>query len=296
VEGADALYARVDPIAREVDGLKGEYEALLAALRRVIEEGAKTEGASDDAKLVLAERAKALIQRGQWLCARIEERYLSMYALEEELKAAWVEKQKEMQPEVRDEALVFARDGFRFEPLLARKQIELAALDLDPAAALPGEKGLLRKRISSEIEVTRLERSVALSKANVRSIEAKIAEIKESDPYVRRLFEEDLRRAQAAVNQYAARQRIARTEVEEINGLLDGTWDANKIRVTQERERARTDLERALLEDKRVDIDEEIRWAEGEEQSDDPARRAEAKKKLEELRKQKSEVESRLKN
>ena len=101
-------------------------------------------------------------------------------------------------------------------------------------------------------------------------------------------------RAQAAVKQYDARRRIARTEKQELQGILDGTWDPTKAEVLKERAAARRDLERARLEDELVNVLEEIRWAEGDAASDDRERSDEAKKKLVELLKKRAEIEGKL--
>ncbi len=286
---ADALHDATLLIAREIDSLKSQYEALLGELRSALEATVPARG-EKTANLAAGERVEELLRRGRWLCAKIEERYLSLYGLEEAHKTAWVEKQKEMPGDVREQALVLARDGFRFEPLLARKRVELEDLDLPHPGETPGELNLRRNCLNAEVEALELERRHLLTLANVRYVETRLEESK-NDPYVRRLFEEDWLRQKAIASQYAARWKVAQTEIRELRGLLDGTWEAMRPEVVRVRERAREELECGKIDEQLAVLLEEFRYAEADAESPDHRRKADADKKLLELGARKTKLE-----
>lgn len=286
---AGALYDAALVIAREIDSLKSQYEALLGKLRSALEATVPA-GGEKTAKVAAGEQVEEFLKRGRWLCARIEERYLSIYGLEEAYKTAWVEKQKEMPGEVREQALVLARDGFRFEPLLARKRVELEDLDLPHPGGTPGELNLRRQCLNAEVESLELERRHVLTLANVRYVETRLEESK-NDAYVRRLFEEDWLRQKAIARQYAARWKVAQTEILELRGLLDGTWEATRPEVVRVRERAQEELECGKIDEQLASLLEELRYAEADAGSLDPQRKAEAEKKLVELGARKVKLE-----
>ncbi|MBI4606410.1 MAG: hypothetical protein HY721_30975 [Planctomycetes bacterium] len=291
---SERLYDALAPIAREVDALKRDYEGLLAEIRKVLEAGAAIEKLPERERLEAAERAKGLLFRGRWLAQRIEERYLSMYALEEERKAAWVEAHEEIPPEARDEARVLV-SGYRFEPALARLEVQAAALDLPGAEGTAPERALRHRALEKELEIVRLERSRTIAAANLRYYEGKVREMRErKDAYVERLFEEDRARAEVELRRQEARSRLARTELAEIQGLLDGSWDAAREKALEERRTAQAELEALELEDQLLETLEEVRWAEGDLESGDAPRAAEAGKRLKALREKEAELRAKV--
>ncbi len=291
--GSDALYDAIAPIAGEVDALKAQYEALLADLKKAVEAAAPA-GASEAERAALGARVEGLVRRGRWLCAKIEERYLSQYGLEEAYKVAWVEKQKELPDEVREQAIILARDGFRLEPLLARKRVALEDLDSPSFEGSPGERNLRTHLLKAEMEALELERGHALTLSNVHYVETRLEESK-NDAYLRRLFEEDWLRQKAIASQYAARRKLADTEIQEVQGLLDGSWDAKEAVVQKSRARAQEELEIAKLEEQAAVLLEETRYAEADLESNDSERKASAADKLAELKAKKSSLEADLK-
>jgi hypothetical protein len=246
-------------------------------------------------KAALAEKGKLLLWKGRSLSSRIEERYLAIYGLEEEFKARWVQGKKDLPQEVRDDVQVLARSGFRFEPLIAAKQLEEVAL-ADPRSTLPpGDVNIRTRLVEKEVEVLELERGSAISLANQRYADGKYKEAKEKEPYLARLFEEDARRTRVEAKRYDGRLRIARTETAELKGLLDGTWDRVKDTVLKERDAARKVIACADIEDEILSVDEEIRWTEGDRESEDPKRKAEAAGKLADLAKHREAALKKLK-
>lgn len=282
---ADALYDRILPLAREIEALKTEYETLLEDLRKLIT--AVGSAAS-------AEQVRQRILRGNWICARIEELYLTQYGHEEETKAAWVSRRPELSDEVREQAIDLARNGVRYEALLAQLRTAQAALDLPGFQGTPGEANLRRHLLSIDMEALELERHLAFTQANARYVDGRLHEARD-DPYLRRLFQEDQARLQAFIHQLEAKRELARTEHEEVQGLLDGSWETRKAAVLSTRKRAEARLARARLEESRAELLQEIRYAESDLESNEPRRREEAGPKLQALRAKLAGLEAELK-
>jgi hypothetical protein len=288
---AGPVYDKLAGIAAEIDGLKTKYVELVQALHAALD-AAQKNSESPDAKAV-GERVKGELLRGQWLCARIEERYLAMYSLEEGFKADWIEAQKDIPPETKDEAVMLVRAGFRFEPLLAEKRVELAALDLPDAKLPDGEKALRRRLISRQMEALELERGVELLRSSVTALTAKVASSKD-DPYVQRLWQEDLLQARNEARKTAAQLGLARCDVRELDATIQGAWGAQREVVEKERASFRQELEKTGLRDKLLEVLRDSRWNEGDLESNDPQRKADATKKIEQLRAARKELEASL--
>jgi hypothetical protein len=84
------------------------------------------------------------------------------------------------------------------------------------------------------------------------------------------------------------------TEVAELRGTIDGSWEAAKGKLLAERGAAEEDLRIAGLEEDLLGVLEEIRWNEGDAESDDPERSEKARNDLIELRKRKKDLEEKL--
>lgn len=289
---AQALYAAVLPIAREIDELKGRYEALIREGRALLARGKELEARGAEEKLAAAQAARQLFARGAWLGARIEERYLAWYGLEEELKVAWIEQRTDLPAELRQEAVVLGRSGFRFEPEMARREVQAAELDLPDAPGLPAEKSLRRQAAHKEIESLGIERDLALSRASHEAAAARARELAEKkEAYVLRLFEEEKERWAIEIRRHEARGALARSELAEIRGLLDGSWEARRDVVMRQRRRAERSLELTQLETRLLEALEEIRWSENDLAADDvPERQKGAAERLEAARKQEAEL------
>lgn len=290
--GADALYDRVLPLAREIDSLKSEYQELLSQGRGLLE-ALKAAGDDTQERKENAQKALALLRRGRILAQRIEERYLSVFALEEAHKAAWLASAKDIPEEVLDEALVFARSGIPYEPRLAAKELELAILEGEDAGAATGELGLKRQKVVREIDALQLEREIELARASlafyVRRVEAS-----KTDLYIARLFEEDRRRAALSVDRLQAESERAALDISELSGLLDGTWESRRERVVAAREGARDRLDTLDLQSKLLDVEVEMRWTENSLESRRESEREEAARKMETLKAQKRGLELQL--
>jgi len=283
--GADALYDRILPMAREIDALKAEYESLLAELKRLVGQAGSPEAAGQVREKVL---------RGSWICARVGELYLAQYGEEEEAKAVWVSRQTEVPQELRQQTIDLVRSGFRYEPLLAGKRTALAALELPSFQGTPGEANLRRHLLATETEELELDRARALTLSNIGYIKMRLEEARD-DAYLRRLFEEDHLRHLAVSRQLEAKLKLARTEREEISGLLDGSWESKKARVLRDRKQAEADLERAKKEEARAQLLQDIRYAESDLESRDPDRKSGAEPRLKDLREKLARLEAELK-
>ncbi|HVR73466.1 MAG TPA: hypothetical protein VMT52_04005, partial [Planctomycetota bacterium] len=294
VDGAAAAYKSAAPIAREIDRLKAEYEEILVSARDIL----KTEGARKKADAAetekAAKRALSLVYRGRWLCARMEERYLSLYELEERLKRSWLEERSDIPEDVREDALVRSRDGFRFEPMIASKDVEIAALDLAASGKPPAEKAVLRRILEKEIETLHVQRNQLLASASLRHVEARIAELKDDDPYIRGLFMEDRIRAKNAICRFEAEARVAATVIQELRLGLEGRWEAEREAILKERALAEERLRIVGLEEKLVETLSEIRWSRSSEESDDAERREEARAKRKELETARAALENEI--
>jgi hypothetical protein len=285
------LYDRILPIARQIDALKKEYEGLLSSIRTFLSQGEGAGEPGSEEKKALEVEGKRLLKRGHWLCARIEERYLAWFSLEEELKADWVARQPELPPEVREGVLYLARDGFAFEPKIAAKEVEVAAVDLDAGEELPADKKTLREALEKEIEALRIERARRGAEAQLRAVESRLREIGSSDPYTSRLFQEDKMKFEGMIRSLGLQARIAAGEITELRSLLKGEWDGIKERVLRQRSLDREELEIVKLEEEILKCVEAIRWSENDLESDVPERRQGAKNALEEAQKKKLELE-----
>lgn len=288
-----AVYEAWFPIAAEIDRLKAEYECLLAEAKALMGSG-EPEELPEAERRARGERALELLRRGRWLSARIEERYLHLYALQEELKAAWVEKREDVSPEIREEAIVLARCGFAYEPKLAALRAALAAVELPESGYAPGERKLRRDVIERELQILELERQEKLAEANLRHVRRRIAALEPSDTYLAELFGEDVRHFEAVIRASKAKRRIARTEIAELTAALEGDWEAKQAEVLAERARAQTELQVAEAEEQLNSVLMEIRYAKNDLASDIPDRQASARKRLEENLEKKKMLEERI--
>jgi hypothetical protein len=287
-------HSRLLPVAREIDQLKAEYEKLLRDLRDFLTASPDTQKASETEKLAKAKQSLGYLRRGMWLCFRIEALYLKLYWIQEEAKAAWVEKQQGLSAEVREEVLVLARDGLAFEPRIAAKEADIAALDL-PQEEPPGEtKALRRKLYLTEIEILRLERDLRLAEANLRYAEKRLRELPASDEYLKRLFLEDKLRFEIAIRSLQAKLVIARSERAEAEARLENRWDAARPAILKDRSLGSLRLAAARIEEDLLQVTEQIRWAENDRDSNVPERKEKASEELSGLLKKKAELEARL--
>jgi hypothetical protein len=296
------LYDRLEPIAREIDGLKADYEELLSSIRQMLAQGV-VENAKDAEREALANRGLDLLRRGRWLCARIEERYLALYALEEDFKAAWVEKRTELPDEIREEALVRARDGYSFEPLIAAKRVDLAALDLAEFSGLPAERRIRGKIAENEIEVLELRRKLRLTRAYRRQQENLLKEVlsaaaderdAEAVQYRANLFRSDILREDIRILSLTAKLHIAQTWIAEFEGRVDGTWEEKKTDVRRKRRLGERKLALADLEANLLETADELRWSENYAADRDPERRERARKKILELEQKRAGLEKKI--
>lgn len=281
------------PIAAEIDRLKAEYEALLADARSLLASG-DPRTLPEEEKRARAERGLGLLRRGRWLCAQIEERYLRLYALQEEVKAAWAERREDLPREAREEALVLTRSGVAFEPKLASYRVEIAALELSNSGYPPGERKLRIDIARKEVELLELERQQLLAEANLRHVRARIAGLGPADRYVAELFEEDARHFETTIRGLAAKRRAARTEIAEFRGILGGSWEEDRAAVLAERSRAAKELELAELEGELNSTLAEIRWARSDLASGMPDRESAARERLERALEKEKELEERI--
>jgi len=296
------LYDRLLPIAREIDSLKAEYEKLLVSIREVLEQSA-AENLEEAERNALAKRGVDLLRRGRWLCARIEERYLALYALEEDYKAAWIEKRTEIPLEAREHALLFARDGYSFEPLLAATRVDLAALDLPDFSGLPAERRIRGEILEHERETLELERARRFALADRRYTQRRLEEVMsvsadegdaEVAEYRANLFKDDILKADIRIRNCSARLEITQTRIAELGGLLDGTWEEKKTDVRRRRVLGERKLALAELEAKLLETVGDIRWSENSLTDRDPERREGARKRIGELEKKKIELEKQI--
>ena len=288
------VYERALTLAVEIDKLKREYEDLLSGIRELIGEEADVAKLPEVERASRAKRGLEFIRRGRWLCARIEELYFTWYAAEEEFKATWVEKRTDLPEDVREETLVLVRDGMVFEPLLAAKRTEFAAVDLPGSGQPAGERNLRRAIIDKEIEILEIQRQGRLSRDNLRYTESRLAAVDPSDNYVRRLFEEDEMRFEIAIRADAAKEKLAGTELTELKALFSGGWESIKAQVLSEREKAQVRIRLTELEYEVLSALEEIRWRENDLQSGVPDREEKAKADLDESLRKKKELEAKI--
>ena len=286
-----ALHDKLLPIAREIDRLKAEYEKLLGEMRSLLASPVETAGETE--KKERARSGYSLLARARSLCARIEERYLSLYTLEEEHKAAWIEAAKDIPEEERSWALLHARSCFPFEARIAAKEVEMAQLAGDESLG-PADRRILEQAIEKDIEALDLERLRRIKEFELGESERRAKELDPGDTYTRRLFEEEILRARSAIGAAGAQARLATLSARELRAMLRPESDVDTKERLAKMQAARKDLALAELEDKLVDILEETRWSEGDAEGPDPERRDKAKRKLEELRKKKAEIEEEL--
>lgn len=281
------------PIAAEIDRLKADYEALLAEARSLLASG-DPRTLPEEEKRARAERGIGLLRRGRWLCAAIEERYLRLYALQEEVKAAWVERREDLPKDARDEVLVLVRSGVAFEPKLAARRFEIAALELPSSVSPPGERKLRTDIARKEIDLLELERQGLLAEANLHHVRSRIAGLGPDDGYLGELLGEDARHFETAIRGLAAKRRAARTEIAEFQGILEGDWEEKRAAVLAERARAAKELELADAEGERNAALVEIRWARSDLASGMPDREAAARERLERALEKKKDLEDRI--
>jgi len=279
------LHDQLLPMAVEIDELKKRYEGLLERIRSFLGKESSGESAGDE-----AERGLALIKEGRWICARVEELYLSRYAKEEAFKAAWVEARKDLPVDVREDVSVYARDGIAFEPRLTAKEVEMARLLMD--GEKPGGGRLLLKQ--KEIEAIQIERDLALARANLRYVERRLAELDESDPYTKKLFFEDKAKFEILIRACNARLRIAQTEATEIAAAAEGTWEGIRTETLAARRKAEAEVKITELEDELLKTRAQIRWTEMDLESKVPEREKDAKEALSGYRKVAKELEVKI--
>ena len=288
------LYDRLLPIAREIDALKGEYEGLLVSIRKLLSQNDVEKERTVEEKKALEAEGKGLLRRGHWLCTRIEERYLTWFSLEEEFKASWIEKRSELPAEVRQEALYLTRDGFLFEPKIAAKEVEIAALDLSGEGESAADRKILREALQKEIEALMLERTRRRAEAQLRVVESRLHETEASDPYTSRLFQEDKLQLGAMLRSLRIKARIVAGEITERRRASWGSGIQRKERILRERSLDREELDIIKLEEELLKGLEDIRWLENDLESNIPERSQNAKRALQEAQKKKAELEKKI--
>ncbi len=193
-------------------------------------------------------------------------------------------------PALVEEAKVLVRDGFSYEPLLARKRIDLARLDLQ---GVPAES-LQRQALTRETDVLQKTRESRLAAANIRYVEGRLAALEKDDDYLRELFESDLFRLNVKLRLLAAQRSLLESEVEELHARYEQRWEEVKLEVLQRQKIARHELTIAQLEVKLARVLDEIRWATNDLESRLEARRSNAAKALREFTKQKRQLEAQI--
>ena len=286
-----ALYEKLLSIAREIDRLKAEYEKLLGEMRSLLASPVETAGEPE--KKERARSGYALLARGRSLCARIQERYLALYTLEEAHKAGWIEQAKDIPEEERSWALLYARSCFPFEARIAAKEVEMARLAGDESLG-PADRRILEQAIEKDIEALDLERLRLIKEFEREDARRRAKELDPADAYTRRLFEEDILRARSAIAAADANARLAALAARELRAMLRPESEEDRKSRLLETEAARKALALAELEGKLVDVLEETRWSEGDAEGPDPERKTKARANLEELRKKKAELEEEI--
>jgi hypothetical protein len=231
-----------------------------------------------------------LLCRGQWLCARIEERYLTLYDLEEAEELSWLEKQVDLHADVREEAMALARYGFQVEPMVARREVELVSLRLPGAP--PDPDGFLAGALDREIEALRFEREAGFAQAARAGAERHLKEAEDS--YTRELFQEDTMRADWQIRFFGAQVRLSRALAGEFRARHESRWEGAKGQLLKERARIEKELDILELERQLLDNQEETRWQRNDAESEFPERRAEAKEKLKDLNAKRRALEEKI--
>ncbi len=266
VEDRLPVYDRVEPIAGEIDVLKKQLRDLAVRLEKLI-------GRSDDDG---AKQTVELLRHGRWLVERIEASYLAMYEIQEDFKPAWMRQRKDIPAPLVEEANVLVSDGFKFEPRLAGKRVELAQLDREGAP----DDSLARRKLGKEMEILRKIRDSRLIEANLRYVKIRVAALEKDDDYLRELFGSDLYRLEVRLHLFAAERAVLESEVDELLARLEKRWGAAKQVVLTQQKMARQQVIIARLEVKLSETLDELRWARNDLDSGVESRRRKAKESL----------------
>ena len=285
------LLDALEPIAREIDALKDDYEQRESELRALLElleqpqDGSDAHGLKQQESLVV----KAL-RGGQWLCARIEERYLAMYAQQEAHKLTWLEAHADLPFEVRDEARVYATYGAPVEHEVARKEVALARLRVVSGDSLRSTEDADAKTLAAEIEDIESRRKVGLAEANLEYYRYRLKNV--DNEYQREIFSEDVMKAEAAVLLEVAKQAEQSTVTQECRYRQRGVWHLKAQDVKQSRVAAVRTRQLAELGVSRVELLQRIRWSRHDVEDTDPVRSARARTEIERLKKELEELET----
>ena len=101
-------------------------------------------------------------------------------------------------------------------------------------------------------------------------------------------------RLESTIRALTARKRFLETEISELQGLLDGSWDSAKERVLAERAKAKIAMRIGELEEELIRAIEAIRWSENDAQSGVAEREQEATEELEAARNKKVDLEAQI--
>jgi hypothetical protein len=274
------LYEKLEPVARQIDELKSAYEEVVQRIRSLLSRD--PEPFHGDHRDELASSGEALRRRGQWLCARIQELYFSMYLLEEQHKLEKLESRPGFEPEILEIARTLVRDGLSFEPLLAGREREIAALAL---------RDLI---VREEAQAPELERRQRLERASLKDVLAQLEALGPGDSYLEKLHQEDRARYEINIRALESRRTLISCRIEELLGDLEGKPSRSEGRREARRLAAEQTLRVARLEDQHLQLRERERWAQNDRESEVPDRAAKAALELREIERERKQIEATL--
>src|SRR5690606_14561007 len=204
------LYETLEPIAREIDQLKALYLAAVDEIRELVEldrEEFLVETYAD-----LDARAELLRRRGQWLSARIQELYFSMYLRQHELALEILPTIQGARPEEVERYRVLTESGLRFEVSIAEKERRRE------------EAALAAYRLTIEIQGLELERDRELYRAKQNEIRTRIESLSgdPSSSYIVDILREDLARIDTLLGSLDLRAAYQSALREEVDAILQG--------------------------------------------------------------------------
>jgi hypothetical protein len=276
------LYAAIEPLAKEIDALKADYRSIAAEIGRVIDTDLSSLPAS--ARAVLALRADALRRLGKWCSARVQQLYFEVYLKEEEFRLSELNVASTLEPALLDAAMTMVSAGLKFECALAAKEVELERKNLDEV------------RVRHEMAALGIERERGLREADLREVQRRRAELAADAEYLHRLFTEDQRRLDAALRAADARRDLLRASLDDLGLRLDGAavGSGRAAAVAKRWEAGLQALRVVRLEELELELDESLRWEEGDAESGIPDREETAKRRIEELRREKKQIAATL--
>ena len=248
------------PLAAGIDVAKRELEPQLLEASGLLEDG-QTATATDDEKKAIADRLEEKLQSVAAGNARIRSLYLRLWGLEEEERARRISGLSALDVELRERFALAYASGFRFEVAMAALETEAERL----AVARAPETA--RTAVARRSEALNLERERRWARfALVAEVRPKLKGLDpKEDPYLRELFLEDEERTLADLRYLRARVELLTAEADELSAAaspLSGPPAARERELrNQWKARAGALQELAALEQKRVKLREDLRWA-----------------------------------